>query len=157
MSETSRRDFGKQVATVLGSTAFMPRTAEAGVFTRRQKKPNIVFICSDQHSYKYNGFSGHPLVKTPNLDRIACQGVVFSNTYCASPGCVPARTSMMTGMYPSDCNSFCNATVWDGKYPIWGTHLKRNGYYCRAIGKMDLNDDFSTGFEEIETPDRHSR
>jgi len=114
-------------------------------------KPNIVFICSDQHSYKYTGYAGHNVVKTPNLDRIVSQGVVFSDTYSGGPVSVPARTSMMTGMLASDCNSFCNSTVWDGSHPVWGTYLKNEGYYCRAIGKMDLNCDFDSGFDEIET------
>ncbi|MBK34918.1 MAG: hypothetical protein CME26_05235 [Gemmatimonadetes bacterium] len=57
--------------------------------------PNIILICSDQHGFRY---AGHPLVKTPNLDRLAERGTVFSNTYCASPLCTPGRASMMTGM-----------------------------------------------------------
>ena len=47
-------------------------------------KPNIILICSDQHSSRYTGYAGHPLVKTPNLDRLAERGTVFSNTYCQS-------------------------------------------------------------------------
>ena len=123
--------------------------------TNIKKRPNIVFICSDQHSHRFNGFAGHPVVKTPNLDRIAANGVVFSDTYSGNPVCVPGRSSMMTGMYASDCNSYCNSTVWDGSHPTWGTMLREEGYYCRAIGKMDLNDDFVTGFEEIETGHGH--
>ena len=120
-----------------------------------RRKPNIVFICSDQHSHKYSGYAGHPIVKTPNLNRIAKQGVSFNNPYSGNPVCVPARSSMMTGMYASDCNSFCNSTVWDGSYPVWGTGLTEAGYDCRATGKMDLNDDFDTGFQEINTSHGH--
>ncbi|MDA2937500.1 sulfatase-like hydrolase/transferase [Acidobacteria bacterium AH-259-A15] len=112
-------------------------------------------MCSDQHSYKYTGYAGHPLVKTPNLDRIAGEGVIFTDAYCGSPVCVPGRSSMMTGMYASDCNSFCNSTVWDGSHPSWGKCLRDAGYYCLATGKMDLNDDFDSGFEEIETSHGH--
>lgn len=120
-----------------------------------KKRPNIVFISSDQHSYKYTGYAGHNVVKTPNLDKIAAQGVVFDNVYTGSPVSVPGRTSMMTGMLASDCNSFCNSTVWDGSHPVWATYLKNDGYYCRAIGKLDLNNDFDTGFEEIKTSNGH--
>ena len=42
-------------------------------------RPNIVFICSDQHAFRYTGYVGHPIVKTPNMDRIAEHGVVFTN------------------------------------------------------------------------------
>ena len=119
------------------------------------RQPNIVFICSDQHSHRYNGYAGHPIVKTPNLNRIAKSGVIFNNAYSGNPVSVPARASLMTGMYASDCNSFCNSTVWDGSYPIWGTRLTEAGYDCRATGKMDLNDDFDTGFQEIKTSHGH--
>ena len=123
--------------------------------TNVHKRPNIVFICSDQHSHKYNGYAGHPFVNTPNLDRLAKYGVVFNNAYSGNPVCVPGRTSLMTGMYASDCNSFCNSTVWDGSHPVWGIGLTEAGYDCRAIGKMDLNDDFDTGFQEVNTSHGH--
>jgi len=151
MSEMTRREFGKNLAGVVSVTALASVLSEDMAFVRNNKKPNIVFICSDQHGYKYTGYAGHPIVKTPNLDRIAGRGVVFTNAYCGHPVCVASRSSMMTGMYASDCNSFCNSTVWDGSHPLWGTRLRGAGYYCRAIGKMDLNDDFDTGFEEIKT------
>ena len=120
---------------------------EAQVYTPK-KRPNIVFICSDQHNPKYAGFMGHPLVKTPNLDKIARHGVVFTDTYCGAPVCVAGRSSMMTGMFSSDCNSFCNSTVWDGSYPTWGTLLGKAGYYCRAVGKLDLNHTIDCGFDQ---------
>ena len=120
------------------------------------KKPNIVFICSDQHAYKYSGYRGHPLVKTPNMDRIARNGTVFESCYSGNPVCVPARTSMMTGMYASDCNSFCNSTVWDGSHPLWPKRLKDAGYYCWATGKLDLNDKYDTGFVEVDTRHGHA-
>ena len=120
-----------------------------------ERRPNILYICSDQHSYKYTGYAGHPLVQTPNMDRIAREGVTFTNAYCGSPVCVTSRASLMTGMYPSDSNSFCNSTVWDGSNPAWGVPLRDAGYDCRATGKLDLDDDFDTGFVEINTGHGH--
>lgn len=156
MSQLTRRDFGKRVAASLGSAAVagtMPYSdAMRGMIPQ---KPNIVFICSDQHSYRYAGYAGHPLVRTPNLDRIAQQGTVFTDTYCGGPVCVPGRASMMTGMYASDCNSFCNSTVWDGSHPVWGTYLRDAGYQTVAMGKLDLHDAYGTGFREIETSHGH--
>lgn len=158
MKKISRRNFTKTITAGLGATVMNPIS---GLSTKEfqtlslKKRPNIVFICSDEHSYKYTGYSGHHVVKTPNLDHVASQGVVFTDAYCGSPVCVPGRTSMMTGMLASDSNSFCNSTVWDGSHPIWGTYLKNEGYYCRAIGKLDLNNDFDSGFDEIETEHGH--
>lgn len=158
MRNISRRNFSKTITAGLGAAVVNPFS---GLSEKKnqppsiKKRPNIVFICSDQHSYKYTGFAGHHIVKTPNLDRIASQGVVFSDTYTGNPVCVPGRTSMMTGMFASDSNSFCNSTVWDGSHHVWGTYLTDVGYYCRASGKMDLNTDFDTGFDEIKTSHGH--
>lgn len=158
MTMISRRNFTKTIAAGLGTAAINPIP---DLFAKKsqppsiKRKPNIVFICSDQHSSRYTGYAGHNIVKTPNLDRIAGQGVAFLDAYTGNPVCVPGRTSMMTGMYASDCNSFCNSTVWDGSHPVWGTYLKDAGYYCRATGKMDLNTDFDTGFDEVETSHGH--
>ena len=58
-------------------------------------RPNIVYVCSDQHAFKYAGHAGHSLVRSPNLDRIAQEGVVFSNAYCGSPVCVPSRSCLL--------------------------------------------------------------
>ncbi len=154
----SRRSFSKTITAGLGAAVINPfsdLSAKEMQISSIKKKPNIVFICSDQHSSRYTGYAGHNVVKTPNLDRIASQGVVFLDAYSGNPVCVPGRTSMMTGMYASDCNSFCNSTVWDGSHPVWGTYLKNAGYYCRATGKMDLNSDFDTGFDEVETSHGH--
>jgi arylsulfatase A-like enzyme len=61
----------------------------------------------------------------------------------------------MTGVYPSDVDSYCNSTVWDGSEPTWATRLTDAGYYCWATGKLDLNSDFSSGFQEVETRNGH--
>ena len=65
--------------------------------TRNSRRPNILFICSDQHSGPVLGASHHPVVKTPNLDALAARGVNFQNSYCGSPVCVPGRACMMRG------------------------------------------------------------
>ena len=78
-------------------------------------KPNILIIMPDQLRADCLSCAGHPVVQTPNLDRIARGGVAFLNAYSGSPVCVPARACMMTGMYASDCNSFCNSTVWSNR------------------------------------------
>ena len=151
MSRLSRRDFGKSVASATVAAGMTTTSTKGGLVNR----PNIVFICSDQHSHNYMGYAGHPLVQTPNLDRIASEGMVFENAYCGSPVCVPGRSSMMTGMNASDCGSYCNSTVWDGSHPLWGKRLRDAGYLTFATGKMDLNDDFDSGFGEFETTHQH--
>ncbi len=118
-------------------------------------RPNILFICADQHSFRYAGYAGHPMVQTPNLDSLAARGVTMANAYCGSPVCVPGRASMMTGTYAHETSSFCNSTVWDGSQPTWATRMRDTGYRCYATGKLDLNGDFDRGFEETDTKNGH--
>lgn len=156
-AKLSRRTFGKKIALSTAGLAFgsniqPPLSKEQKLNlqsdTQKGEKPNIVFISTDQHSFRYAGFMGHAIVKTPNLDRLASEGVVLENNYCGSPVCVPSRACMMTGMFPSDVNSYGNSTVYDGSYPTWGKRLRDDaGYYCWGAGKADLNDDVDLGFE----------
>ncbi len=157
MSNINRRSFTKNM--VMGFSGI-----SGALMTNRSKaapkpRPNIVFICSDQHSYKFAGYAGHPVVKTPNLDRIARQGVVFTNAYCGAPVCVAGRASLMTGVYASDVNSFCNSTVWDGSVPIWAKRLRdQAGYSTWATGKFDLSDKHDLGFDlKVETGNSHEK
>ncbi len=119
------------------------------------RRPNIVFICSDQHSGRVLGVNGHPIVRTPNLDRLAGMGVHFRNAYTGNPVCAPGRASMMTGQFASDVGSFCNSTPL-GRHPSWGNYLKQAGYRCRATGKLDLTGGVDYGFEEEDTSHGHA-
>lgn len=92
------------------------------------------------------------------MDHIAGRGALFERAYSLNPVCVPARAGMMTGMFGSDCDSFCNSTVWNGGYPTWGTLLQSVGYACYSVGKFDLNDAFDIGFDsEGDNLNGHSR
>ncbi len=147
----------KTVAGFTGLTVLCSLTAgtNPGQPAKKTNRPNILFICSDQHSYKYAGFAGHPIVQTPNLDRLAQEGTVFTAAYSAAPVCVPGRASLMTGMYPSDVGSYCNSTVWDGSYPVWGTYFRDHGYRTFAFGKLDLDDTLPTGFDTTPSENGH--
>lgn len=61
------------------------------------KRPNILFIISDDQSWMHTGISGDPVVKTPVFDRIARNGVLFTNSYCSTPSCTPSRAAVLTG------------------------------------------------------------
>jgi choline-sulfatase len=145
MSSLSRRSFNTGV--VAGMAASL-----AG---QNRRPPNILFICSDQHSGRVMGCNGHPVVKTPNMDRLARMGVLFRNAYTCSPVCAPGRAGMMSGCFPSDIDSFCNSTPM-GKTPSWGNYLRDAGYDCRAYGKMDLTSGVDYGFEQSGVGGGHS-
>jgi choline-sulfatase len=68
-----------------------------GSATTADRPPNVLVIMSDEHAPQLSGPYGHPLVKTPHLDRLAAQGVVFEQAYCNSPVCAPSRMSFMAG------------------------------------------------------------
>ena len=64
------------------------------------ERPNILIIIPDELRADALGYAGHPVFRTPHIDRIAREGVWFSNAYCSAPLCMPARASMLTGTYP---------------------------------------------------------
>ncbi|MBO5069177.1 MAG: sulfatase-like hydrolase/transferase [Roseburia sp.] len=66
------------------------------------KKPNILWIMTDQQSFNMLSCAGNKYVHTPNLDKLAEQAVRFQNTYCTNPVCLPSRFSLFTGLYPAD-------------------------------------------------------
>ena len=159
MSKLTRRQFGKYFFSGIAGTAFISSGIDVKSTAAQSipRNPNIVFICSDQHAYKYTGYMGHPIVQTPNLDRIAAQGTVFTDAYAGAPVCVPGRSCLMTGTFASDNNSYGNSTVWQGQNPTWGSLIRDAGYYTWANGKMDLHDEYDLGFDYENTGNGHQR
>ncbi|MBL8179707.1 MAG: sulfatase-like hydrolase/transferase [Bryobacterales bacterium] len=139
-------------------SAMLGGAAGAGLAAQGQggRRPNILFICSDQHAGAYVGANGHGVVKTPHLDRLAARGVNYRQAYCGSPVCAPGRAAMMTGQFASDVGSFCNSTPFDGRTVTWGNRLAKAGYRCWATGKMDLWEGKDFGFREEKTSHGHS-
>ncbi|HEV2125731.1 MAG TPA: sulfatase-like hydrolase/transferase, partial [Chloroflexota bacterium] len=66
----------------------------------RTTRPNILFICTDQHRFDALGCYGNRHIQTPNIDRLAAQGVLFERCYTPNPVCAPTRASIVTGRYP---------------------------------------------------------
>lgn len=108
---------------------------------------NMLFIMSDQHNSRFMGCTGHKVVKTPNLDKLAARGTLFENAYTNCPICVPARASFATGRYVHDCGYWDNATPYDGAVEGWGHRLIEQGHDVVSIGKLHYRDaDAPTGF-----------
>ncbi|MBD3352261.1 MAG: sulfatase-like hydrolase/transferase [Candidatus Lokiarchaeota archaeon] len=104
------------------------------------KKPNILIIITDQQSGSAMSCVGNENVKTPGIDSIADNGVVFSKAYCTNPVCVPSRVSMFTGKMPHRAKIYSNvhkAKDLD-KFRWLGKHLAENGYDCGYFGKWHL-------------------
>ena len=113
---------------------------------------NLLFIISDQHQASAMGCAGHPLVRTPNLDRLAAGGTRFTNAYTNCAICVPARASLATGRYVHQIRNWDNGMPYDGSVPSWGHRLNAQGFQVDSIGKLHFRStDDDNGFtQEIE-------
>ena len=98
---------------------------------------NIVFLFSDEHTGTVMGNSGHPVVRTPNLDRLSEQSYTFDNAYCNYPICTPSRLSMLTGKYPHQIDAWDLGAILDSK--TWGDYLKEAGYGTVLCGRTHFN------------------
>lgn len=114
---------------------------------------NVLILMSDEHAGSAAGYAGHPLARTPNLDRLAAQGTQFNAAYTNSPICIPARAAFATGRYPSDIDCWDNATPYQGRPPSWGHALRDAGIPCVSIGKLHYRSaEDDTGFSEQILP-----
>jgi choline-sulfatase len=119
-----------------------------------ESKPNILFVMADQLAWRFLAAYGHPLVKTPHLDRLAAQGVVFENAYATSPLCAPARATVMNGLLPSATGVYDNAAEFPSAIPTWAHCLRLAGYQTCLSGKMHfVGPDQLHGLEERLTTD----
>ena len=100
------------------------------------KIPNILLIMSDEHAPMYSSAYGHRIVQTPNMDRLAAEGVTFDNAYCNSPLCCPSRMSFMTGRYVHRIRTWDNASPLASDAVTWAHLLGAVGYDVVLAGKQ---------------------
>ncbi len=108
---------------------------------------NVVFIIGDDHSTKVLGAYGNKIVRTPNLDKMAKQGVLFSHAYVNSPVCSPSRQSIITGKYPHASGVSLLATPFPEEQVSIADYLTPLGYKSAIIGKNHFNGESNHGFE----------
>lgn len=100
------------------------------------KRPNILFAISDDQSFRHTSFNGCNFINTPAFDKIASEGIYFSNCYAGSPGCAPSRSSIVTGRYHwQNEQSGQHASSWMKKYIPFIDLLDENGYTTGRTGK----------------------
>lgn len=101
-------------------------------------KPNFLVIVTDQHRADYLGCYGHPLLKTPHIDKLAHNGVRFDNFHVASPVCMPNRASLLTGRYPSAHGLRDNGNILSLRANTFVDVLRQGGYRTVHLGKSHV-------------------
>jgi arylsulfatase A-like enzyme len=105
---------------------------------KAQERPNIVFILTDDQSYDLLGCTGNPVVQTPNIDKIAQEGILFTNAHVTSAICTPSRISILLSQYERkhgvnfNSGTSVSDTAWENSYPVI---LRNSGYYTGWVGK----------------------
>lgn len=102
------------------------------------RRPNILLICTDQHRFDVLGCYGNAHVKTPHIDRLAAEGVLFEQSYTPNPVCAPTRASIVTGRYPRAHGLWANGVPLPVHERFFTRALADAGYDCGLVGKLHL-------------------
>jgi choline-sulfatase len=117
-------------------------------------RPNLLLIMADQLTPRVLRAYGGAVARTPNIDTLAREGVVFDSFYCNSPLCAPSRFSFMAGQLPSRIGAYDNAAEFAAQVPTFAHYLRAAGYQTALSGKMHFcGPDQLHGFEERLTTD----
>jgi len=114
--------------------------ARQAVVISADSRPNVLMIVVDDMNDWVGCLGGHPDVRTPNIDRLAARGLLFSNAHCAAPVCNPSRVATLTGRLPSSTGIYDNSILWHQVLPEVASlpsHFKANGYYVAGGGKVN--------------------
>ena len=111
---------------------------------RSNKRPNILLIAVDDLNDWIGPLKGHPQALTPNIDKLAKEGMVFTNAHCQAPVCTPSRSSLMTSLYPSTTGLyFLNPDITHSpvakKNVLMPQRFQNEGYYVTGAGKLFHN------------------
>ncbi|MEY2999919.1 MAG: Choline-sulfatase, partial [Verrucomicrobiota bacterium] len=140
---------GLTPSALLAEASPVPSTVEVEHIAG-QRPMNVVFILSDDHRYDAMGFLGHPLAVTPNMDRMANEGVYFRNALVSTALCSPSRATILTGLY-----TFRHRVIDNNRMEPPGTlyfpqYLQKAGYATAFIGKWHMggaSDEPRPGFD----------
>ena len=131
----NRRGFLKGMGLALATGAFSRHLLAAPA----PKKPNIILCMTDDQGWGDTGYNGHPVLKTPNLDRMAAEGLRFDRFYSGAPVCSPTRGSCLTGRHPYRYGVFfANVGHVRPEEITLAEALKTQGYATGHFGKWHL-------------------
>ena len=133
-SGLNRREFLTTAA--IGATVTSLAAKNLAQTVANESRPNILFIMVDQHHPGYFGYAGHPVVRTPNLDKLAKNGINFPKAYCGNPLCMPSRAGVFTGLTTRGHRARMNGVALDANIPTFTDELRKAGYQTKAVGKL---------------------
>ncbi len=134
---------------LLGILILLTHCTESGNTTETKEplsRPNIIFIMTDDHAYQAISCFGSELIETPNIDRIAAEGVLFKNSFVTNSICAPSRAVLLTGQYSHRNGLRDNRDVFDGSQMTFPKLLQEAGYSTAIVGKWHLKT-APTGFD----------
>lgn len=115
------------------------------------KRPNILWLTTDQQRWDTIHALGNPDIDTPNLDKLCAQGVAFTRAYCQNPICTPSRASFLSGRYPSAINANINGAINTPEHcTLVPRHLADVGYYCGLLGKLHISSSWDNYEERMD-------
>jgi arylsulfatase A-like enzyme len=127
----SRRTFLKRL-----SAAPLAVSAAGSIAAAAQDRPNILLLMSDNHCWNHLGCYGDRIVRTPNIDRLASQGVRFTHAFCPAPSCSPARAAILSGQEIWRLEEGANLWgIFPNKFPLYTDLLAAAGYHVGCQGK----------------------
>ncbi len=115
----------------------------------KSKRPNIVFIMSDDHAYQAISAYNDKLIQTPNIDRIAKEGMLFTNATVTNSICAPSRAVILTGKHSHINGKIDNLSPFDTTNVTFPQLLKRSGYQTAMFGKLHFGNN-PKGFDEFK-------
>jgi len=156
--EPTRRNFLK--ASAIGTLTLRTKSSRAESVPSGRRRPNLLFLWTDEQRADTMAVYGNKKIRTPNLNKLADQSVVFQRAYVTQPVCTPSRSSVMTGLWPHTNGCTANNIPLRPETPCLPEILKDENYRTAYMGKWHLGDEVFAqhGFEEwVSIEDNYSR
>ncbi len=151
MAGYSRRDFLRRAG--VGMTGLMLpgllRSVAGASDSPESTRPNFVIMIADDQGWNDAGCYGHPHIRTPNIDRLAAEGLKFTSAFLTCSSCSPTRCSIMTGRYPHSTGAMELHQPLPADQVVFPGLLKKAGYYTASAGKWHLGEPTKANFDTV--------